>query len=71
MRSANGKNMASRIDARVNEAIDRKGARYETQSDVRDQRMGWRGTGILQYARYYSTEGVYSIGLGGPPVVGR
>ena len=71
MRSRNGKNLASQIESKIKSAIGRHGSMSETIESVRDLRSGWRHTGILQYSKYYSTEGVYTVGMGGPPVVGR
>jgi hypothetical protein len=71
MRPNNGKNMASKIDSKIKSAISRYGSMNESADSIRDLRSGWRHTGALQYAKYHSTEGVYTIGMGGPPVVGR
>lgn len=71
MRKNNSKNMASKIDSRIKDAISRQQAMVNTLETVRNSRVGWRNTGIFQYARYYSTEGVYTVGIGGPAVVGR
>jgi hypothetical protein len=71
MRSYNGKNLASQINSKIKETINSTNSRTESMDSIRESRMGWRGTGIWQYAKYHSTEGVYTIGIGGPPVVGK
>ena len=38
---------------------------------VRNDRQGYRGGGLFQLARYYSSQGVLTIDGGGPRVVGR
>lgn len=71
MKANNGKNLASKIESRLKDTISKHQAMNNSLATVRNLRTGWRNTGALQYVRYYSTEGVYTVGLGGPPVVGR
>lgn len=71
MKFSNSKNLSSKIDSKIKDSISKSLTKRENNTTSRDMRSGWRHTGIFQYARYYSTEGVYSVGLGGPPVVGR
>lgn len=69
--SAQNRNKArklhSRNDANNRESINRR----ESQDNVRENRQGFRGTGMFQLTRYYSQEGLLVVDLGGPPVVGR
>lgn len=71
MRSFNGKNNASQINHKIKQIVNSFNSRNESMDSIRESRMGWRGTGVWQYSKYHSAEGVYTIGLGGPPVVGR
>lgn len=56
---------------KVRNEVDKKISQTEVSDTVRESRQGYRGLGMFQLSKYYSSEGVYVMDLGGPPVVGR
>lgn len=68
--SASNRNKARSIKdgIRGNSRSDMR--RRENRKDTRELRQGYRGTGMNQYWRYYSSEGLLVVDIGGPPIVG-
>lgn len=57
--------------SKVRSEVDKKIKQAEVHDTVRESRMGFRGYGMFQLTKYYSSEGVHVIDVGGPNIVGR
>ena len=67
----NRRNSANKAWHSIKTEIDKKGNTSEAFDSVRESRMGYRSTGFYQLNRLFASEGVLTIGIGGPPIVGK
>ena len=67
----NPRNAAFKAWQNIKKDTEKKLSMVESSDTVRETRMGYRGTGFFQLERLYASEGVLTIGVGGPPVAGR
>jgi len=65
------RNKSKQLNERNKQQTSADMSMREVRDSVRESRMGYRGTGMFQLARYHSQEGVLVIGMGGPPTVGQ
>ena len=56
---------------KVRGEVDKRVRQSEVSDTVRESRAGFRGLGMFQMAKHYSSEGVYVVDIGGPPIAGR
>lgn len=64
-------NKAKSAGSRIRETVDKAMSHAQVSSSIRESRHGYRGLGMFQLWKYYSSEGVHVIDIGGPPVVGK
>lgn len=62
---------AKQAGTRVKDTVNNRIQQLEVSSSVRENRHGYRGLGMFQFWKYYSSEGVHVIDIGGPPTVGK
>ena len=71
MGAASNKMKAAGAWAKSQEKIKQNMTLDEVQSNIRENRQGFRGFGAFQMKKVYSSEGIYVVDVGGPPVAGR